>query len=665
MRTRRRLSAKNRWIRVSPALCTSVLAGVAACSSGGSEPRATPTPDPPGVDTSQSFVQSGPRVDVAHAESSPPLRDSVARANARARDEEDEEVENEHPVGKIRPLPMRALLPDFDPILQSSLPLASMPVVGLNFLSQGNSLDPSTEGGTPPDTNGAVGPNHFVQAVNTGLAIWDKAGHVVLASRNFNTLWAGYTGTNKGNSCAANDDGDPVVVYDQLADRWFISQFALPNGDSGPNFQCVAVSKTGDPTGAYWLYDFQYPGLNDYGKFGIWPDAYYATFNMFNSNNGDADFCAYDRVSMLAGKPATQQCFQQGDKVSGALPVSLDGPIPPPRGEPGYFMQLSDNQSLDLFKIHVDWTTPSKSTVTGPTNLKVTAFSPMCGQSGTCVPQPSPGNQLDSLSDRLMFRLTYRNFGTHEALMVNHAVDIKGAAGGVRWYEIRSPNGTPVVYQQGTYAPNDGNYRWMASLAQDQAEEMVLGFSISSAKQFPSIGWTGRLPGDALGTMGQGESVIDTGKGVETGTFSDGSQATRWGDYSNITLDPTDDCTFWYTQELYSATGSNPRTWDTDVATVKFPSCALNDFALSLSPGTQQVPPGGKVTYALTMPKTKGTAETIALAIQDLPTGLTGAFSPASAAAGTPVTLTVTAASTAAVTTSPVLFTVIGKAPSA
>jgi MYXO-CTERM domain-containing protein len=616
--------------------------------------------------------QYGPQVDVAYPESSRSLREVVAEERRERRNDpreeetrEREERDEAHPVGKIRPLPIRDTAFTFDSVLQSSLPVASMPVVGLNFMSQGNTLDPATEGGTPPDTNGAVGPNHYVQAVNTGLAIWDKSGHVVLASRDFNALWAGYTGTNTGNSCAANNDGDPVVIYDQLADRWFISQFALPNVNSGPNFQCVAVSKTPDPTGAYWLYDFQYSGMNDYGKFGIWPDAYYATFNMFNTSGGDSDFCAYDRVSMLQGKPATQQCFQQGDSVSGALPVSLDGPIPPPRGTPGYFVQLSDNKSLDLFKVHVDWAKPANSKVTGPTNIKVASYQPMCGNSGTCVPQPSPGNQLDSLSDRLMFRLTYRNFGTHDALMVNHSVDVPGAAGGIRWYEIRSPNGTPTVYQQGTYAPNDGSYRWMASLAQDQAEDMTLGFSISSAKQFPSIGWTGRFPTDAVGTMGQGESVIDTGKGVETGTFKDGTTATRWGDYSNLTVDPTDDCTFWYTQELYDVTGTTPRTWDTDVATVRFPRCAANDFSLGITPATQQVAPGGKVTFTLTTPKTKGTAEAIALAIQDLPAGVTGAFTPAAPTAGTTVTLTLTAAAGAAVTTSPVVFTVIGKAPSA
>jgi MYXO-CTERM domain-containing protein len=648
--------------------------GFVACSDKGDPTGAVAEPEPQAGDAPAAPEQFGPVVDVAYPESSLTFREIVAREKAahrdgdreeaREREEAEREREQARPVGKIRPLPERAAPFSIDSVAQSSLPLASMPVVGLNFLSQGNTNDPATEGGTPPDTNGAVGPNHYVQAVNTGIAIWDKAGKVVLASHDMNQLWTGYTGTNPGNSCAANNDGDPVVVYDQLADRWFLSQFALPNANSGPNYQCVAVSKTSDPTGAYWLYDFKYAGLNDYGKFGIWPDAYYATFNMFNSDGGNADFCAYDRLSMLDGKPATQQCFQQGNQVSGALPVSLDGLIPPPRGTPGYFMQLSDNQSLDLFKLHVDWKTPANSKVTGPTNIKVAAYKPMCGNSGTCVPQPSPGNPLDSLSDRLMFRLTYRNFGTHDALMVNHAVDVTSKLGGVRWYEIRSPAGTPSVFQQGTYAPNDGSYRWMASLAQDQAEDMVLGFSISSTTQFPSIGWTGRLPSDATGQMAQGESVIDTGKGVETGTFSDGSQASRWGDYSNLTLDPTDDCTFWYTQELYNVTGPKPRTWDTYVASVRFPSCAANDFSLGLTPATQTVAPGAKVTYTLTTPKTKGTAETIALAIQDLPPGVTGVFTPATATAGTTVKVELTAAASAAVT-SAVTFTVIGKAPSA
>jgi hypothetical protein len=246
---------------------------------------------------------------------------------------------------------------------------------------------------------------------------------------------------------------------------------------------------------------------------------------------------------------------------------------------------------------------------------------------------------------------------------------VSGAAGGVRWYEIQSPGGTPVVAQQGTYAPNDGSYRWMGSVAEDQAEGFVLGFSISSSSSFPSIGWTGRLAGDAVNTMAQGEVIIDTGAGVEQGSFSNGNTATRWGDYSNVTVDPDDDCTFWYTQELYPtlppSPPSVPRTWDTYVASVRFPSCAANDFTLGVSPGAKTIPPGGTGTFSVTTVAAKGTAEPIDLVVQDLPSGVTAAFVPPQVTTGGSSTLTLTVAGTAPLTTSAVVFTVIGKAPSA
>ena len=579
--------------------------------------------------------------------------------------EDDEEIGHEVGMNPRRREPSR-LLPR-DPVLQPDVPTHTMPVTALNIIGQGNTNTPTTMSGTPPDTNGAVGPNHYVQVVNSGIAIWNKSGTVAASSAKINTLFTGYVGTNAGNACATNNDGDPVVVYDPMADRWLITQFSLPNANSGPNFQCVAVSKTADPTGAYWLYDYQYAGLNDYGKFGVWPDAYYATFNMFNlSGGGDADVCAYDRVSMLQGRPAAQQCFQQTGGVFGLLPVSMDGKVKPPRGEPGFIASLGNtvNDAVDLWKFHVDWVTPANTTLDGPTTLPVAAFAQLCN-GGACVSQPSPGNKLASLADRPMFRLSYRNFGTHESLLMNHAVSTSGG-GGVRWYEIRSPNATPVVFQQGTYSPNDASFRWMASIAQDQAQGMALGFTISSTTRMPSMAWTGRIASDATGVMGQGETVVDNGTGVETGKFSNNQLATRWGDYSNMTVDPVDDCTFWYTSEIYHVTGPIPKTWDTQIASFKFANCAANDFSLTLSPATQNVALGAQATFTVTTAATAGTPESIALSVQDLPTGVSAAFNPATVTAGTPSVLTLTAAANAPLTGSPApFFTVIGKAPSA
>jgi len=609
------------------------------------------------ADFSRSFVDVNPTFDVAYAESSPPLAIIASSSHEEEEDEEHEPIRN--PRSFARP----AL---FDPVVQSLHPLSTMPAAFRNFLGQGNTNSPATMSGTPPDTNGAVGPHHYVQVVNGGIAVWDKMGAVVKASVKIVDLFAGYTGTNAGNGCGTRNDGDPVVLYDQMADRWFVTQFSLPHENGGPNFQCVAVSKGADPAGAYWLYDFQYAAFNDYGKFGVWPDAYLATFNMYGGGNPQSDICAYDRASMLEGMPATQACFQQRGGVFGALPVSLDGPIRPPIGTPAFFAALSggNTDGIDLFKMKIDWKTPANTALTGPVTLPVAPFNALCN-AGNCVPQPSPGNKLASLSDRPMFRFTYRNFGTHESMLLNHSVEANGT-GGIRWYEIRSPNATPTIYQQGTYAPNDGNWRWMGSIAQDQSEAMALGFSISSASRFPSMAWTGRLPTDAPGTMGQGETIVDDGAGVETGTFMNGQTAQRWGDYSAMTIDPTDDCTFWYTTELYKATGSTPRTWDTQIAAAKFPSCAQNDFGIAVAPAAQKIGLGKTATYTVTTSPIAGTAESIALAIQDLPSGVTAAFAPATVSAGATSTLMLTAAANAPLTTgTPPTFTVIGKATSA
>jgi MYXO-CTERM domain-containing protein len=602
-------------------------------------------------------------------------------------------------------------------------PTANMPLALQNFAGQGNLHGGPCGTGTcsaPPDTDGAVGPSHYVQIVNingsAGIAIWDKSGALLSGPKHTNTLWTGYSNTD-GNGCATRDDGDGVVLYDWLADRWLITQFSLPNQSTaaGPSFQCVAVSQTGDPTGAYYLYDFKYSyAINDYGKFGVWPDGYYATFNMFTTTTfaGD-DFCVYDRTSMLAGLPATQQCFLQAYPsgtppacpatqpfgVFAALPVSFEGTIPPPNGEPAHIVQFDYSQcgptynQLDLWDLHVDWTTPANSTVTGPTVLTVNNFTPSCFNAQTtyqgkpfhlenCMPQGASTTTVDGLDDRLMFRLSYRNFGAYESMLVDHSVSgggggtsatCSGCAGSaVRWYEIQlQPGGTnPTVAQQQTYAPADNNWRWMASLAQDAANDIALGFSVSSKATpgvvDPSIAWTGHLNSDPLSTMGQAESVVVQGGGVEGDEYpaaagSPDQHRGRWGDYSAMAVDPADDCTFWYTDEYYNTNGTS--AWDTQIASVKFPNCRANDFSITSSPTTQTLAHGTTTTYTINTAVTAGVTETIALYVQSLPAGVTGAFVPTSVTTGGSSTLTLTASATA--TTGTVTFDVIGKATSA
>ncbi len=414
----------------------------------------------------------------------------------------------------------------------------------------------------PPDTVGAVGATQYVQIVNVGLAVFDKATKaVVYGPVPTSTLWVGF-----GGECETDNDGDAIVAYDKVANRWIISQFAV---GTAPYLQCVAVSQTSDATGAWFRYAFSYGSVfPDYPKMGVWPDGYYETFNMFTGNTfSGSQLCAYDRSAMLAGAAATQQCFQLASSFGGVLPSDLDGPNAPPSGAPNYLINYGAN-SLNLWKFHVDWANSANSTLTGPSSLAVAAFTPACG-GGVCIPQPGTHQQLDSLADRVMHRLAYRNFGDHESLVVNQSVTVgtnhKNPYSGVRWYEIRSPGATPAVYQQSTFSP-DTDYRWMGSIAMDGQGNIALGYSVSSDTTFPAVRYTGRLTGDALGTL-QAETSIVEGTGSQSGQNLD-----RWGDYSGMTIDPFDDCTFWYTNEYLKTTDAF--NWSTRVASLAFPGCS-------------------------------------------------------------------------------------------
>ncbi len=413
----------------------------------------------------------------------------------------------------------------------------------------------------PPDTTGAVGATQYVQWVNSSFAVFNKStGAAVYGPVAGNTLFTGF-----GGACESSNDGDPVVQYDKLANRWVLMQFAVPTG--GPYFQCVAVSRTSDATGLYDRYSFQYTGFNDYPKAGVWPDGYYVTYNIFNGNSfGGAKVCAMDRASMLAGLAATQQCFQLSTAYGGLLPADLDGSIAPSAGTPNYMMNLGTNK-LNLWKFAVDWATPASSTFTGPTAIPVAAFAAACG-GGTCIPQAGTNRTLDSLADRLMYRLAYRKFADgHEALVVNHAVSVgsgrKSTYAGTRWYEVRSPNTTPVVFQQSSYGP-DTTSRWMGSIAMDKQGNIALGYSASSSAIKPALRYATRLASDAVNTLSN-ETVVVQGAGSQTGTLS------RWGDYSHMSVDPVDDCTFWYTSEYLKADGTF--NWSTRIASFKVNGC--------------------------------------------------------------------------------------------
>ena len=557
-------------------------------------------------------------------------------------------VQAPRPEGADTGLPIATPTGAPDPVVQSSQIGLAIPTTSTNFDGIGHGINGFTVTSAPPDTNGAVGPNHYVQTVNNAFAIFDKTtGAMVYGPVPINTLWSGF-----GGGCQTNNDGDAIVNYDRISDRWVISQFSV---STTPFLQCVAVSQTPDPTGAYFRYSFQYTNFPDYPKMAVWPDAYYETFNTFTGGTtyAGAEVCAYDRTKMLTGAAATQQCFTTSTSFGGLLASDLDGSTLPPAGSENYVISLgaSANQ-LATWKFHIDWTTPANSTFAGPTSLATAPFSALCG-GGTCVPQSGTTQKLDSLADRLMFRFAYRNFGDHEALVVTHSVTA-GTGGGVRWYELRPSAGNLAIFQQGTYAP-DANYRWMSSAAMDQSGDIGVGFSRSGSTTKPSISYTGRLAGDALGTLPQGEGTLVNGSGSQLTNLS------RWGDYSAMTVDPVDDCTFWYTNEYLKANGTF--NWSTRIGSFKFPSCGpvvANDFSISASPALSNVTQGGSTTSAISTAITNGAAQTIALSAGGLPAGVTASFSPNTVSAGGSSTLTLTASGGAAVGTSTVVVTGTG-----
>ncbi|HVS73983.1 MAG TPA: hypothetical protein VHE23_01060 [Candidatus Acidoferrales bacterium] len=458
-----------------------------------------------------------------------------------------------------RPHPPEAFSPQPDPALQVSAGPLVTTTAGLNFVGVGVGLANFSDCCAPPDTNGAVGATQFVQWVNLSFAVFDKTTGALAAGfpKAGNTIWSGF-----GGSCETRNDGDPIAQYDKAAGRWVLAQPVF----ASPFSYCIAVSTTSDATGSYNRYQFSMPNFPDYPKLGVWSDGYYASFNMFSGNTFvGARACAFNRTAMLAGAAATAVCFQNSSSVANLLPSDLDGATAPPAGSPNFFVRFASN-SLNLFRFHVDFATPANSTFTGPVSIPVAAFSPACN-GGACIPQPGTSQKLDSLADRLMYRLAYRNFGTSESLVVNHSVFVSGnkhsQVDGIRWYEIRNPNGTPTVFQQGTFSP-DSNSRWMGSIAMDKVGDIAVGYSVSSSSTFPSIRFTGRVPTDALGTL-EAENTIQNGGGSQLTGLN------RWGDYSSIAIDPVDDCTFWYTTEYLMNNGTF--NWSTRIASFKFPGC--------------------------------------------------------------------------------------------
>lgn len=534
-------------------------------------------------------------VHAAKVDLSPPLRDLPAHVPNL------EPVREINPLGSIsRPAPEtgRAMAPD--PVVQDffTLPesVSTTPAPSQNFEGMNN-----TFGVLPPDTTGHVGPNHFIQAVNLGFAVYSKSGVIAAGfPKLINTIWAGF-----GGSCQTHNDGDPVVLHDQLADRWLISQFAVTY--PGTDFwQCIAISQTADPTGSWYRYAFQWTTgaphkLNDYPHFGVWPDGYYMTVNQFNGNGtgwAGAGVAVFERDQMLIGGAADMIKFDIGLQTlnyGGMLPADLDGTILPQVGTPAFAAEWDNAgwigdpvDTLRIWEIVPDFAVPANSTFgTNPAYDANALLTPadaawvFCGvgspASRRCIPQPggAVSNNLDAIGDgRLMYRMPYRNFNSHDSMLVLHTVDADGddTTAGVlhaapRWMEIRGlAAGTPSIFQQGTYAP-DSKHRWMPSIAMDKAGNIGLGYSLAEAASttYASVAYTSRVDTDPLGTLPGGEVVLQAGGGRQTHT------ANRWGDYSTMSVDPADDCGFWYTQEYYGSTSS--ASWQTRAGAFTMADC--------------------------------------------------------------------------------------------
>jgi hypothetical protein len=488
-----------------------------------------------------------------------------------------------------------------------------------------------TGGANPPDPVGDVGPNHYVRMANSSFQIFDKVtGASVFGPANINTLFTGF-----GGACEFENAGDPIVLYDQLADRWLLTQFS----DSvGPAFHnCVALSQTSDPTGPYYRWAFNTAVFPDYPKYGVWPNAYVISTREVDVSQIGA--YAINRSQMLAGNPnPTQiQFIVPVDEFSGdgLLPTDLDGNTPPPAGAPAYFVGSMDDggpygaaqDALSLWEFDIDFATPANSSFELVDVIPIapydTIYPCLAGNARACIPVPAPLTAVDILSyrQRPMNRAAYRNYGSYQSIVTNQSVEAAPAIAGMRWWEIRNPGADSVLYQDSTFAPgvSDGIHRWMGSAAQDSSGNVALGYSAASPSLFPSVRYTARLEHDALNEMAQGEDTFVVGGGSRTGA------TVRWGDYTSMNIDPVDDCTFWFVNMYYAATGTQ---WTMRAGSFRFPDCGTPNLGVAVTPRDQRVCAGDTAVFGVEAHGYNGFTSATDLAVSSIP-GADISFTPA------------------------------------
>jgi hypothetical protein len=554
-----------------------------------------------------------------------------------------------------KPVPPRQSGPGGVPRGDSALQQQGGPPVGVQSKTSFGGI--GANGFIPPDPNIAVGKTvsgvgYIVQVVNSQVAVFNKSGTPVSGPVSLDSLWSVL-----GGGCATNNAGDGIVQYDVQADRWLVSQ--LGSSGTAPYSECIAISQTRDPSGAYYLYSYDFgSNLSDYPKFGVWPtatnSAYLATYNLFpNAGNTllGAQLCAYDRAAMLSGATSpTALCFTPNycpqpnycplANDANYLPSDVDGPTSPADGTPGYFLNFETTSSLRLYQLSPDFATGTATLAQVSPDISVAPFTEACS-GGVCIAQPN-SQQLDSLGDRLMYRLAYRVFsGDHNAMVVNHSV-AAGSSVGLRWYELRQPvgGGAFSLFQQGTFAP-DSAYRWMGSAAMDSVGNIAIGYSKSSSSIYPSIAFAGRTPSMAPGTLGT-ETVLVAGKGAQT-TYN------RWGDYTALRIDPDDDATFWYTNEYYTKNSVFFNfNWSTAIVSFSIGSGgggSTPDFSLGASPTSITVRRGSNGSTTVTVAAINASSS-VNLSVSGLKKGASASFTPDPVSAmsgGSTSTLTISA----------------------
>lgn len=442
-----------------------------------------------------------------------------------------------------------------DPLVkrQKSTRHNKAPIVNWDGLSNSQS-----GGAVPPDPSGAIGPNHYVQMVNSVYRVFDRTGTPLTTPATLGSLLGG------GNA------GDPIVMYDKYADRWFLSQFkGYPMGQI-----YVAISQTPDPMGAYYLYEFDLGSFPDYPKYSIWSDGYYIT-----SNKSGQNAFVMERDKMIAGDQSAQLIGLTIPSLStsgfySVLPATASSTLPP-IGTPNYLFYFQDDawaggtDHLKVWEVNVDWNTPSNSTISSPQSLNVSPFDSQFNATWDDITQPGTSSKIDAIPGALMYMGHYRSFPNHNSIVLNHTVDVNGAnLAGIRWYELRKTGSGPwTLYQEGTFSPDTEN-RWMGSIAMDYQGNIGLAYSVSGATTYPSLKYTGRYAGDPLGQMTLNEELIVSGTSAQTSSV-------RYGDYAQMTIDPLDDATFWFTGEYIS------NEWKTRIASFKIANDADNDIGVS------------------------------------------------------------------------------------